>query len=129
MLFVDGGLGLVMFGVWLFCLFDVITSDQTSVRNLPKLVWLAIVLRLFDVGSIAWLIAGRSWGARVSAARPQSGSGAFPAAQHLPAHERPGRFAPTNPDDDEEFLRQVRRRAEQQRADYKRNHPDGSPEL
>ena len=31
-----------------------------------------------------------------------------------PEYDRPGRFAATNPDDDEAFLRQVRERAEQQ---------------
>jgi hypothetical protein len=36
----------------------------------------------------------------------------------FPEYDRPGRFAATNPDDDEAFLAQVRARAEQQRREY-----------
>ena len=59
MLFFDGLLGLVMLGLWLFCIIDVITTPSGAVRNLPKLAWLVIVVLLADIGSIAWLVAGR----------------------------------------------------------------------
>jgi hypothetical protein len=42
-----------------YCIFDVVASDPTLVRNLPKLVWLVIVIVVPDVGSIAWLLLGR----------------------------------------------------------------------
>jgi hypothetical protein len=61
MLFVDGAMGLVLFALWIFCLIDVITTDEVLCRNLPKGVWVLIVLVLFDVGAIVWLVAGRTW--------------------------------------------------------------------
>ena len=36
-----------------------------------------------------------------------------------PEYDRPGRFAATNPEDDEAFLRHVRERAEEQRRQYR----------
>ena len=59
MLLFDGAFGLAMLGLWIYCVFDVITTDESLIRNLPKLLWVAIVLFIPDVGSIAWLIAGR----------------------------------------------------------------------
>ena len=64
-------------------------------------------------------VRGRGDGLLV-AGRPRSGSRDLPyrdagrAARQFPEYDRPGRFAATNPDDDEAFLRQVRERAEQQ---------------
>jgi hypothetical protein len=102
MLYFDGVFGLVLLGVWLYCLFDVITTDPARCRNLPKLAWLAIVLLLPDVGSIAWLVAGHPWQSQPGRER----------------HRAAGRQSPTSPDDDEAFLRGLRERAEQQRRDY-----------
>lgn len=107
MLYADGLIGLLLLGLWLYCLFDVITTDETQCRNLPKLVWLLIVLLLSGIGSILWLIAGR----------PRAYETAAPA--RYAEYDRPGRSAATNPDDDEEFLRQCRERAEEQRRTYR----------
>src|SRR5919199_2803172 len=59
MLEVDGVLALALLGLWIYCVFDVVTTDESLVRNLPKFVWLMIVIFLPDVGSIVWLVAGR----------------------------------------------------------------------
>ena len=112
MLFADGALGLVVLAVWLFCLIDVITTDESHVRNLPKIAWVLIVLLLFDIGAILWLVAGRMWPGSANAASSSRAGGAFP------EYDRPGRFAATNLDDDEQFLNQVRERADQQRRRY-----------
>jgi phospholipase D-like protein len=112
MLFADGALGLVLLGLWIFCIIDVITTDESQMRNLPKMVWLLIVLLLPDLGSILWLVAGRDWQASGQPRGHLATNAAFP------EYDRPGRFAATNPDDDEEFLRGVRERAEQQRRRY-----------
>jgi hypothetical protein len=105
------GIGIIAFGLWVYCLLDVIMTEEHRVRNLSKAVWVAVVLVTFEVGAVAWLVAGR----------PRSGSrdlrykgNAGRAARQYPEYDRPGRFAATNPDDDEAFLRQVRERAEQQ---------------
>ena len=59
MLAFDGAFGLALLAVWLYCIVDVITTDDALVRNLPKMIWLVIVVFLPDIGSIVWLIAGR----------------------------------------------------------------------
>lgn len=109
MFLIDGGLGLVLLGLWIFCLIDVITTDEYRMRNLPKVAWLLIVLLLPDIGSIIWLVAGRPWEPRTASA-PRTRVG-----REFPEYDRPGRHVAANPDDDEEFLRQVRARAEAQR--------------
>ena len=62
----EGVLGIALLFLWIFCIFDVISSEPELVRNLPKLVWLLIVIVVPDVGSIAWLILGRPRGAALS---------------------------------------------------------------
>ncbi len=117
MLLFDGAFGLLMLGVWLFCIIDVITTDAALCRNLPKLVWLLLVILLVDLGSIAWLVAGRPWAGSSTANLAYKGNrGADP---RFPEYERPNRFRPSNPDDDEAFLGQLRERAEQQRRDHR----------
>ncbi len=124
MLLFDGALGLFMLGLWLFCIFDVITSDPADCRHLPKMVWLLLVIVLPDIGSIAWLVAGRNWNAAGGAANlPYRGNRGTAAT--FPEYDRPGRFRPSNPDDDEAFLRQLRERAEQQRRDHRRQRDQG----
>jgi hypothetical protein len=110
MLLFDGGLALVAFAVWVFCIIDVITTPSDACRNLPKLVWLLIVVVLVDVGSIAWLVAGRSWVPKAAVLQ-----GAARGSGHPSEYGRPQRSRPTNPDDDEEFLAGLRARAEEQR--------------
>jgi hypothetical protein len=107
MLFAEGGLALVFFAVWVFCIIDVITTPEGAARNLPKMAWLFIVILLSDVGSIAWLIAGRPWNAQ-TAAMPYKGN-------RGKQQTAPLRVNGTNPDDDEEFLARLRERAEEQR--------------
>jgi hypothetical protein len=106
MLLVDGGL--ITLILWVFCLIDVIVTEEWRVRNLPKLVWLFVVILLPDIGSIAWLIAGHPWESRIRQAPSRIG-------QTFPEYDRPGRHIAVNPEDDEAFLRQVRARAEAQR--------------
>lgn len=110
MLFADGFLGLFLLGLWLFCIFDVITTPVHAVKHLPKLVWLLIVLILPDIGSVIWLIAGRDR-SMLTTGRPK--------AQTAPAkYDRPGRAAVASPDDDEAFLRQLRERVDAQRRQH-----------
>ena len=56
---VAGLVGMGFLVLWIFCIFDVITTDQAIVRHLPKLVWLLVVLLLADIGSLLWLGLGR----------------------------------------------------------------------
>ncbi|WP_260430793.1 PLD nuclease N-terminal domain-containing protein [Nocardioides sp. LS1] len=98
----------VSFALWVYCLIDVISTPEARMRNLPKVVWVLLVLIFPLVGSIAWLVAGRAeTNARRSAHERE--------APGFPEYDRPGRAAPADPAKDEEFLRQVRERAEEQR--------------
>jgi hypothetical protein len=58
--FAGGGLiGFLLIALWLYCIVDVIASDEILIRSLPKMAWLFIVIILPDIGSIAWLALGR----------------------------------------------------------------------
>jgi hypothetical protein len=103
-------IGLVL---WIFCIIDAISAREDTVRNLPKLAWIFIVLLFPFVGSFAWLVAGRPQSAE---RRLHPGERAQPA---FPEYDRPGRAAAVDPDRDAEFLRQVRERAEEQRRAYR----------
>lgn len=119
MLFFDGVAGLLFLALWIFCIVDVITTPEHQVRNLPKIVWLIVVVLLVDIGSIAWLIAGRTWGAAAGtplSRNVRTGSEPRWATLPEPSSAAPAaRRKPANPDDDEEFLAQLRARAEEQR--------------
>jgi phospholipase D-like protein len=108
MLYLDGLGGLFLLALWVFCFIDVLLTPDTAVRNLPKLAWVFIVLLLSTIGSIAWLVAGRPWD------RTNVAAGSRP-SNRSPEYDRSNRFVPSNPDDDEEFLAGLRKRAEEQR--------------
>jgi hypothetical protein len=59
MLLDEGIVGLVLLLFWIWALLDVIGTDSAMCRNLPKGMWLIIVLILPDIGAIAWLLMGR----------------------------------------------------------------------
>jgi Phospholipase_D-nuclease N-terminal len=109
-IFADGFAGLLLLGLWLFCLIDAITTPDGTQRNLPKIAWVLIVLLLADIGSVLWLVAGRPW---KTSSGPRTKVG-----RAFPEYDRPGRHVAANPDDDEQFLRQIRERAQTQRAQY-----------
>ncbi|QIK77279.1 PLDc_N domain-containing protein [Nocardioides piscis] len=89
--------------VW--CLIEAISTDEGRIRNLPKLWWILLILFFPLAGSIAWLVAGRP---ATTGPRP----GSTPA---FPEYDRPGRMAANDPAKDEDFLKKVRERAEEQR--------------
>jgi hypothetical protein len=115
------GFGLILLALWIFCVFDVITTDEYACRNLPKMAWLLIVLILPDIGSIMWLIAGSPR----TVSRPENLPYKGNTSRAPLARERPGRAPATNPDDDEEFLQGLRDRAEAQRRKAREQNPDG----
>jgi hypothetical protein len=117
--------GLVSFALWVYCLVNVISTPEGQVRNLPKVAWLLIVLFFPFVGSIAWLVAGRPESTTATRSRFER------AAPEYPEYDRPGRAAALDPARDDEFLRQVRERAEEQRRRHeqsKKADPDEAPE-
>ncbi|MCW2915459.1 MAG: hypothetical protein JWN52_3527 [Actinomycetia bacterium] len=121
MVFLFDGAGLLILALWVFCIIDVITTDESLCRNLPKTLWLIIVLILPDIGSIIWLVAGRPRLAPRQGGLPHKGN----AGSRYPEYDRPGRAVPANPDDDEDFLRGLHERAEEQR---RKAREQGKPE-
>ncbi|MCA1839183.1 MAG: PLD nuclease N-terminal domain-containing protein [Actinomycetota bacterium] len=99
-MFFDGLLGVLLLGLWVYCIFDVISTDETAVQNLPKSAWLFIVIILPDVGSLAWLILGRPYGVSW---RP---GGVSAGRSHAPT-ERAPRRRPMGPEDSPEFIAKI----------------------
>jgi hypothetical protein len=45
--------------LWIYCIYDVITTADAIIQHLPKAVWIIIVVLLPDLGSLLWLGLGR----------------------------------------------------------------------
>lgn len=77
----------------IYCLIDVIRSEDSEIRGLPKIVWVMLVLLFPVAGGAAWFLAGRPRGSRP------------------PGTDRITRPKPrvTGPDDDPDFLRTIDR--------------------
>jgi hypothetical protein len=84
---------LVEIGLLVFCLIDAIQSDEGSIRNLPKAVWILLIILVPLVGGIAWLAVGRPVGSRREVPWPSTATAGFP------EYERPRRYGL----DEEEF--------------------------
>ncbi|RJO78465.1 PLDc_N domain-containing protein [Nocardia panacis] len=102
-------LGLITLALWVYCLIDIITCPDAGIRHLPKMGWLIVVILIPTVGALLWLFVGRP----VREIAPRSNT-------RFTEYDRPGRHIAQNPDDDAEFLRGLRERAEQQRREARR---------
>lgn len=92
MILLGGGLiGILLVALWVYCIFDVVSTDETLMRNMPKVLWLVVVILLPTVGAVAWLLLGRPTGVGL---RPGDTS---------PRRPRPA-ARPLAPDDDPTFL-------------------------
>jgi len=106
-------LGVVWFAIWVFTIIDVLSAPEPAIRRLPKLGWLFVVVIFGAIGALAWFVLGRPEGNG-----PRTLGKYERATPAFPEYDRPGRAAATDPEKDEEFLRQVRERAEEQRRKY-----------
>ncbi|NGN63690.1 PLDc_N domain-containing protein [Streptomyces sp. A7024] len=99
---------LLVLALWIYAFIDCLNTPEKEVRNLPKLVWVAIIVLFGTVlfGPLAWLFAGRPRGPRIAAAGGGSSRGRGP--------RRGGWVAP---DDNPDFLRSL--------DDDKRRNEDG----
>lgn len=113
MIYADELLFVVELVLVVYCVLNVITTPEGEVRNLPKLLWLALVIILPIVGGVAWLVAGRP--VTNAAGLPYKGNRGLPAT-----YRRPGRAVAASPDDDEDFLRALRERTDRQREEARR---------
>ena len=103
-----GGAALIV-GLTLYTLLDAVRTPAHEARTLPKWLWVLVTLLFPVVGPLMWLILGR----------PK----AQPAAQPAAGAPRPSfgqrRSTPapsvSSPDDDEEYLRWLKAKAERER--------------
>lgn len=102
---------LVALGIWLFCLFEVLSTSENDIRRLPKFVWFLVVLFGFDLGAVAWLLFGRRRGFVTAdvTAWPPDFLLASDDSQRSPS-DQPAGPPPLGPDDDPEFLRGLDKR-------------------
>ena len=112
-------LGPVMLAFTVYCVVTVLMTRDDEVRYLPKVGWLVLVLLFPFVGGVAWILVGRD-------RRPSRRSVHEREAPQFPEYDRPGRAAGATAASDEEFLRRIRERAEEQRR--KAQETGGEPE-
>lgn len=107
MALVGGIVTLLTLGVWLYGLFDVLTTPDEECRGMPKLLWIIVVALFFLLGALAWFLLGRP--------RARVGGTTTPGAPRLGGiipqpPERPRTQPPRGPDDDPDFLQDLDRR-------------------
>jgi len=112
MLGLGGVLLLIAVLVWLYAFYDALTAPPERVRNLPKAIWLLIVLLLPEIGAVAWFV----WGRPRPEVRARVRQSPFGWQGHGSARARRSRA----PDDDAEFLRRLD-------DDLRRNNGDDDP--
>jgi hypothetical protein len=77
---------LLAVALYIYFIIDVLRTPRADVRNLPKPVWLLIVVIVPLLGGALWLIFGRTWTSRGGMFRKRG---------------------PVAPDDDPRFLRKL----------------------
>ncbi|WP_298592858.1 PLD nuclease N-terminal domain-containing protein [uncultured Rothia sp.] len=99
-----GGAALIV-GLTLYTLLDAVRTPAHEARTLPKWLWVLVTLFFPVVGPLMWLILGRPK-AQPAAGAPRPGFG-----------QRRSTPAPSvsSPDDDEEYLRWLKAKAERER--------------
>jgi hypothetical protein len=59
MIDVEGIVFVALFLFWIWALLDCIATDSSMCRNLPKPMWIILIIILPDIGSLIWLLLGR----------------------------------------------------------------------
>ncbi|MEV0583000.1 PLDc N-terminal domain-containing protein [Nonomuraea sp. NPDC050310] len=93
---------LAVLALWIYSLFDVITTPDEEIRNLPKVLWVLVIVLLPLIGSLFWFLLGRPLG-------PQSATPRL-RPQQPQQRQQPAPPPPKGPDDDPDFLKDLERR-------------------
>jgi hypothetical protein len=56
---VEGFLFVALLLFWIWALLDCIATDSAMCRNLPKVVWIILIIILSSIGALVWLLLGR----------------------------------------------------------------------
>lgn len=134
-----GLIPILVLALWVYCVLDAIATEESRVQNLPKLLWLLLVVFVPLVGSIAWLLLGRpsGMGWRPGDTTPRQGrSGPHPSEPDRPVFRARGERTPLRETREEAIRRyeeEKRRREEVRRLEEQLRQPDASdappPEL
>jgi Phospholipase_D-nuclease N-terminal len=116
-----GIVGLLGFLLWVYCIFDVIAADESLVRNLPKMLWLIIVIITNAVGAVAWLALGRPENMSF-----QPGSSDYRAPRRPVGPEDRPDF-PSRTDDQARQLQAWEEELERRERDLRRREDGGEP--
>lgn len=92
--------GLLVVVLTVYAVVDCVQTDRDRVRNLPKLVWIVLVLLFPVAGPLAWFVAGRP-------SLPWSGTRWGPGGTGRGPAPRSGPPPPKGPDDDPDFLNKL----------------------
>jgi len=84
-----------------YALVDVIATDAHLIRNLPKLIWVFVVILVPIVGPLSWLALGRPRGGSLLPGTTSRDQTAPTSARRIDPRR------PVAPDDDPEFLRRL----------------------
>lgn len=109
-----GAFALVV-GLTLYTLLDALRTHQDQMRTFPKWLWIIAVIFFPVVGPLLWLLLGRPRAVR--APKTQQGGGFTGSRRGTPP------LATSSPDDDEEYLRWLKAKAERQKRDRQRQEP------
>jgi hypothetical protein len=82
----------------IYALIDCIQTDAVLIRNLPKTIWIFMIILIPVIGPIVWLVAGRPQPDQRRRPVPWPST----ATAGFPEYERPR--PPRGPDDDAAFL-------------------------
>lgn len=111
-----GAFALVI-GLSLYTLLDAARTPAADARTLPKWLWIIVIIIFFPVvGPVFWLFFGRPRSEKSAAEQPpatDTGRGLTGRRGTVPP-------APKAPDDDEEYLRWLKAKAERQKRDRQR---------
>lgn len=100
----SGAIWLSSIAFALFCAFDVLLSDATSIRTRTRLSWLAIIL-IPVFGGFAWFRDGRPHQAGATPGSVRAGT-----TPGVPAVATDGGARPLGPEDDPDFIRSLAER-------------------
>ena len=111
-----GAFALVV-GLTLYTLLDALRTHQDQMRTLPKWLWIIAVIFFPVVGPLLWLLLGRPRAVR--APKTQQGGGFTGSRRGTPLP------ATSSPDDDEEYLRWLKTKADRQRRSREKDAGTG----
>lgn len=124
MIFGGGLFAFALLALWIYCILDVIATNESVIRNLPKIVWLLVVIFVPTIGSIVWLLLGRP--ERTGFAPGDSTYRAEPRGTRLD-HSTRRPLVTMAPDDDPRYLAELDERTKRLReweAELKRREEE-----